>query len=276
MPAPSDVPLRPMTLGELLDAAVALLRQRALPLLTVAAALAVAEQALLGPLRDSVGATPPFYGPGGGEGWWLMAAVGFATEAAVITVLGGFAAAAAVPALLGRTVSHRQVWRRARPGAMVPAAVLVGAVAGVAALCGFVPWLAAYGLLGLVAPALVIDRTRGVFGALRRSVELSGRSGLRAARIRLVGYLTWFAVRFALGAGWTAVASPLTGERPDWQPWVVAMAWLLANTLAYPALACLDAVVLLETRIRTEGLDIAVNRSRSRGEDEAAVLAYVR
>ena len=38
----------------------------------------------------------------------------------------------------------------------------------------------------------------------------------------------------------------------------------------------LRAVLLVETRIRTEGLDIAITRSRSRGEDETAVLVAPR
>jgi hypothetical protein len=276
MPAPSDVPLRPMTLGELLDAAMSLLRQRALPLLGLAASLAVAEQALLAPLRAAAGLRAPFYGPADGFGdWWLVTSVGFATEAAVITVLGGYAAAAAGPALLGLPVTHRALWRRVRPGATLTAAVLVGAAAGAGAALGFVPWLFVQALLGLTAPALVLDRVRGPFTALGRSAALSVRSGMRAGWIRLAGYLTWLSVRFAVGAGWTAVASPLTGERPGWQPWVVAVAWLLADVLAYSALACLDAVLHVETRIRTEGLDIAVNRVRSRGGDGAGALVYV-
>jgi hypothetical protein len=51
---------------------------------------------------------------------------------------------------------------------------------------------------------------------------------------------------------------------------------VLANAVAYSALACVAAVLLLETRIRTEGLDIAIGRARSRGEDDAAVLVYAR
>lgn len=274
--APGVLPLRPMTLGELLDTAMSLLRQRALPLFAAAAVLAVGEQLLLAPLRADQSLAPPFYGPGIDiGGWWFVVTVGLATEAAVITLLGGYAAAAAGPALLGRPARHRDLWRRVRPVATLTAAAVLAGAAWLGALLSFVPWLFVYGLLGLTAPALVIDRVRDPFAALSRSVRLSVRSGMRAGWIRLAGYLTWFAVRFALGAGWTAVASPLTGERLDSQLWVVPIAWVVANTLAYPALACLDAVLHLETRVRTEGLDIAVGRARSRGEDDAVPLVYV-
>jgi hypothetical protein len=173
-------------------------------------------------------------------------------------------------------VRHRDLWRQVRLGSTIAAAVLIGAAAGIGALLGFVPWLVVWALLGLAAPALVIDRVGGPLAAVGRSARLSGRSGMRAGWIRLAGYLTWFAVRCALGTGWTAVAAPLTGQNPSWQPWVVAFAWVVANTVAYAALACLDAVLLLETRVRTEGLDIAVGRSRSRGEDGTAVLVHIR
>ncbi len=45
---------------------------------------------------------------------------------------------------------------------------------------------------------------------------------------------------------------------------MTGLAWLMVNTLAYPALACLDAVLWLDIRMRTEGLDLSLRRSLSR------------
>ena len=50
--AQGELPLRPMTLGELLDAAMALLRRRALLLFCASAVLATGEQLVLAPLRS--------------------------------------------------------------------------------------------------------------------------------------------------------------------------------------------------------------------------------
>jgi hypothetical protein len=273
-----ELPLRPMTLGELLDAAMALLRRRAVPLLCAAAVLAAAEQFALVPLRTAQHVTAPYFGPAHGffGGWWTLIAFGFAFEAAIVTLLAGYASAAAQPALLGREVRHRALWRRVRPFATGTVAVLVGAACGVAAFLGLVPWLFAYGLLGLSAPALVIDRSANPFTALGRSAALAARTGLRGCRVLLVGYLTWFAIRFALGTGWTAVISALTGSGPRWMTWLSPVAWALANTVAYAALACISAVLLLDIRVRTEGLDIEIGRARSRGEDDAAPLVHAR
>ena len=44
--------------------------------------------------------------------------------------------------------------------------------------------------------------------------------------------------------------------------------------MAYASLACLGAVLLLDVRVRTEGLDIAIVRTRSRGGDDAAPLVH--
>ena len=273
MSAQGELPLRPMTLGELLDAAMALLRRRALPLFCASAVLAIAEQVVLAPLRTAAHLTPPYYGPAENHflAWWGVAALGFGTEIFIVTLLGALAAAAAGPALLGRAVRDRELWRRTRPLVTVATAITLGALGLLGALLGFVPWLFVLGFFGLSAPALVIDRTGNALG---RSAGLSARSGMRGFRVLIVAYLTWFAVRFALGAGWSELASLVTGADPEFTWWLAPVSWALANTVAYAALACVSAVLLLDVRVRTEGLDIAINRTRSRGGDDAAPLVH--
>jgi hypothetical protein len=273
MSAQPELPLRPMTLGELLDAATVLLRRRAAVLFGSAAVLAAAEQIALAPLRAGAYLTPPYYGPAEDHvgAWWTVLAIGFGTETFVLTLLAGLAAAAAGPALLGRAVPDRQLWRRARPLATTVAAGLLAAAAAVCAFLGVLPWFVLFGLTAMTAPALVIDRARNPVG---RSVVLAARSGVRGFWILVTAYLTWYAVRFALGAGWAALAEMVTGSRPDWQAWLHPVSWGLANTVAYAALACVAAVLLLDVRVRTEGLDIAVSRARSRGDDAELALVH--
>ncbi|MFI5491793.1 hypothetical protein [Actinoplanes sp. NPDC051859] len=273
MSAQPDLPLRPMTLGELLDAAMTLLRARALPLLLTAGVLAALEQALLVPLRAAASLDPPWYEPSRDDfgTWWSLIAVGFATEAFIICVVGAVAAAAAGPALIGRPLRTRELWARTRPVPTLLAAAGLGLACGLAAFAGFLGWLLVYGLFGLVSAVIVIDR-RGSFG---RAAQLGSR-GMRGVWTRLAAYLTWFAVRFVLGVGWVSAAELVGGNLPAWADWIAPVAWGLANTVAYAALACVDAVLLLELRIRTEGLDIALSRARSRGEDLAAVLVRTR
>ena|SRR5437763_3492290 len=272
------LPLRPLTFAELMDAAVALLRGHARVYLPVALVLAAAEQAVLYPLRLAAGINPPWglpYSDRLGQ-YWLMLGVGFGTEVTVIALVGGLTARAAGPALLGGRLPARRLLdpagARVLPVAVV--AVVAGAVTAVAALAGFVPWLFVYGLLGLCAPAVVIDRL-GPGRALLRSMVLAGRAGMRAAWIRLGGYLGWAAVRVALVLGGLALISVfLGGVGPGWARLLQLAAVAAVNAVAYATLACLDAVLHLETRMRTEGLDIAASRARSRGRPfELAVRA---
>ncbi|MFI7547939.1 hypothetical protein [Actinoplanes sp. NPDC049599] len=278
MPAQPELPLRPMTLGELLDAAMSLLRARALPLLATGAVLGLLEQALLAPLRAAASVTAPYYGPARGHfgQWWGVTSLGFGTEIVAVTLLGALAAAAAGPALLGRRVRHRELWARTRPLATLVVALLLGALGAFACFAGFFLWVIVYGLFSLTAAVLVVDRTGNPFSALWRSARLASRGGLRGFWTLICAYLTWFVIRFALGSGWVWVLTRLSGGEPAWLAWLTPAAWALANAVAYSALACVAAVLLVETRIRTEGLDLAIGRARSRGEDDSAALVHAR
>ncbi|KUL30970.1 hypothetical protein [Actinoplanes awajinensis] len=274
---PAILPLRATTFGESLDGAIVLLRRRALPLLLVAAVLAAGEQVLLTSLRADAGLMPPFYLPGADAGdWWRTVVTGLAAEVGIIALLGAYAGAATGPALLGRAAGGWRLWLRTRPWWSVPVALLLAALAWPAGWAGLFGLVVLYGLFGLATPLLTLDRVSGPLTALGRSARLSTRGGLRVTRIRIVGYLTWLGIRFALGTGWIAVASLVTDvtdvSGADWLHWALPIAWGLANTVAYAALACLDAVLLVEARIRTEGLDIVLGRARARGEDDAAAL----
>src|SRR5262249_8191660 len=156
------------------------------------------------------------------------------------------------PALLGQRLTTRDLLAPAgsRVLGVIAIAVVVGVVTALCALAGLVPWVFGYGLLGLAVPALVIDRVNPG-RALLRSLGLSARAGLRAMWIRLGGYLGWLTIRFALIAGGLAVLHfPLHGRWLGWAGIAVAAA---VNGVAYATLACLDAVLHLETRMRAEG-----------------------
>jgi len=278
--AQDTLPLRPLTVGEVLDTATALLRREAAALLPAAAVLAVAEQAVLYPLRLAAGAVPPSYLPPGGPSWvfWLLIGAGLGTETVIVTGLGGLAGRAAVPVLLDRPRSSRG---GTRAGPLALLALVLGVVAGLAAVAGLLPWLAWYLFTGLAGPALLVERVAvpaagggpglarvpvSPLAALGRSFALVGRAGLRPGGIRLLGVLAWMAIRLALGLAAAALLLAVlpAGSRTA-QGLLTVAAFTLVNTIAYATLGCLDVVLLVETRVRVEGLDIAVARARSRG-----------
>jgi hypothetical protein len=271
------IPLRAMTAGEVLDAAVALLRRHAAPLLTLSLALAVVEQLLLSRLRTFAQISPSlYYWRINSEDidWVPAVAAGLAGEAFIIAILGAYAGAAAGPALLGHRVRDRDLLRRTRPLAALLIALVLATLTFGAAVAGFLGVIFVYGLAGMSTVVLTVDRTANPFTAVGRAVGRATRSGMRGVLLRLLGYLVWLAIRLALGSGWIIAAGTITSVAgwAWWLDWAVPIAWAIANAVAYAALACLDAVLLLEIRVRTEGLDIAVNRARSLGTDPAAAL----
>ena len=289
------LPLRPLTVGEVLDAATNLLRRYARPLLSTALVLAVLEQVALYPLRRAAGVGPPWYWPANFvaqlSGYWLLLVAGFGTESIAITLLGGLAGRAAVADMLGRRPG-RLVGRAARPGPLIALALVLGALAAGTAAAAFLPWLAWYGLVGLSGPVLVVDRlpvpgrvepsgappTRGLgpLAALGRSWGLVNSARGRPGRIRLLGYLAWWSIRLALGGGSVSLLQTvLPAGSPFWWPAAMAV-WAIVDALAYAALGCLDAVLHLETRMRVEGLDIAVSRAVRTGRPVEPALAVPR
>ncbi|MFI7606634.1 hypothetical protein ACIBTV_16045 [Micromonospora sp. NPDC049366] len=268
------LPRRPLTVGELLDSAILLLRQHALVLVPLAAALAAAEQLLLLPLRAAADTTPPIWWLADGRfaAYWLLLAVGAATEAMIIALLGNPAARAAGAALLGRTPRARDLLRpgAARWGATLALALVAGAVMFTAALFG-PAWFVGFALLGAIVPVLVVDRAPAS-RALPRAAGLAVRGGARASLVRLLGYLSWWILRVGLASGAIFGLAALDLLGPAFDVPVALVVWAAVNTVAYPALACLDAVLHLETRMRTEGLDILLSRVPA-GTDPALLAA---
>ncbi|MFV2101809.1 hypothetical protein [Micromonospora sp. LOL_024] len=258
------LPGRPLTIGETLDSAVLLLRGQAALLIPLAAALAAGEQLLLLPLRDVAGATPPLWWAPSLSAFapfWVLLSVGAATEAMIILLLGNPAARAAGNALLGQRTTARELLRApdGRWGSTVGLCALVGAVMLFLSLIG-PTWLVGFALLGAVAPALVIDRV-APSRAIRRSATLALRVDGRGAALRVLGYLVWWILRVGLGWGLLTALSTLGLVSDRWAAGAAMLVWAMVNAGAYAALACLDAVVHLETRIRSEGLDIHLSRA---------------
>ena len=174
-----------------------LLRARPARLILVGVLLAVVEQALLFPLRrlaDQDISLFPATGRLGEFGILLLA--GFGTEALIIALLGGVAAAEGGQALLGAAAPPCPPARPGSVAAVALMAMLVCAAATalpflvvleplqdggfiVAGLLVTVLWPLPYGLVGLAAPAAVIEQ-RGPGSALLRSVRLASRDALRS------------------------------------------------------------------------------------------------
>ncbi|GIF98368.1 hypothetical protein [Catellatospora citrea] len=271
LPRDAALPLRPLTLGELLDTASELVRRRAVPLLATAAVLALLEQAVLVPGRLTLDIRLGDGPAGLSGGYWVLLAIGAGLEALIISWLGPVAGRAAVSAVTGRP-APRPGWRdRLRE---VEATALVGLVAAVpAALGAFLGpvWLLGYPLFGLAAVAVTIER-RGPVSALKRAAGLALRGGMRGAAVRVVGYFSWLLIRFAFYLGLLGGVTYL--DLPaDTAEWLLVPMIVAANALAYASLAALDAALLIESRVRLEGLDLWLTGAARHREPSPEMLA---
>jgi hypothetical protein len=252
-PRPS-LPRRPLTVGELLDAAVQLLRGRAgMRLLVVAAGLAVIEQAVLLALRVSLNISPrdSLFDSFGAQ--YVVLVFGVGLEAMIINMLGPMAGRRAALAI-GATPPKRVAWERTLITAPIAGFItVVGAFLGPLFLLG-------YSLFGVSGAAIGLEG-RGAFGALGRGARLAFRGGMRVTWVRLLGYLSWLLLRLAFTLGLSSLMGLLPfGEFSMTAFWIGIAGYALINTAAYAYLAALDACVLVESRFRSEAWDIRLNR----------------
>jgi hypothetical protein len=266
-----ELPWRPLTIGELLDAAIAVFQRRAVRVLAVAVVLAGLEQLALYPIRFGMFPDPHNYLANFPHGldarWWTLVAFGSGTEAMVIGLLGAVTAGPARQLLLARSpgacprISLRPI-----------ATIVLSAVVGVGAFAtfyaGFVPWVFWFMFTGLVTPALVNDARLGprrpggpvrklsAPGAFGRSFALVGRAGLRPGAARLMAYVPLTLLRLLLAYGGVIAL----GEFVRVPPAVAYAIWIVVNATAYACMASVDATAHLETRMRLEGLDLELSR----------------
>lgn len=268
------IPLRPMTVTELLDSGAALLRARWRSLLGLSLLLATVEQIGMTTLRlltiDRV--RPRYYGePFGSPSLMLLwLVVGLTSEMFIICLLAGPATRTAVAALtdeppgrLGRWILPGADWLR-----VAAVAAILAAVGALGAVLCVLPWFLVWVLVGTAVPALIAERL-SAGASILRSLRLVRMSAGRTAGIRLLAYATWLLVRFTMTYGAIVLVTSnvidFTTVLFDYFLVVLGLAYLAVNTAGYALMACVDAVTLVEARVRYEGLDVAVARMRSHG-----------
>lgn len=267
------LPLRPLTIGELLDAAAALLRSRWRVLLAMSFALALVEQVAMTTLRMSTitEVRPKYWGDLFNDGTmlWVWITLGLTTEIFIITLLSAPATRTAVAAVKGEDPEQLGFWtldgtRWAQATVFATILAVVGAIA--AAAC-FLPWLVVFAIFGLSVPALIADGL-SPGKSFFRSPQLLTRSGFRTAGIRLLSYFSWLLIRMAITCSAVLLIDYVDFSTVlfDYFLVMLGIGYLAVNTAGYAMMACVDAVTHIETRVRVEGLDVAVSRMRARGE----------
>ncbi|MFJ9829332.1 hypothetical protein ACIRSU_33885 [Streptomyces sp. NPDC101160] len=252
MPAaakPGVIPLRPLTLGEILDGAVTTMRRYWRTVLTVSVTVAVIMQIAETLTQRYLIPARPEINPDAGPAEAMAQAVESmkasliaSIPAYVIMIVATLISAALLTivisrAVLGRPVDLATAWQEARPrllqllgltllmpligGAvmligMLPGMLLGeteggGALTAVGGLCGFVAMIWLMIRFSLASPALMLER-QGVIKALKRSAKLVQGSWWRIFGISVLTQLIVLVVAFILALPFGIIAVIVTGN----------------------------------------------------------------
>ncbi|HEX6352866.1 hypothetical protein [Actinophytocola sp.] len=292
---PGVIPLRPLGLGEILDGAISTMRRHPKLMLGVAAIVVTVTQLIVlaatYPLLDDLGraATLDPNNTTESELWSIVGASLAVTGISIVLLivsrvfLSGFVTAVVGSAVLGQSLSVKEVWTKVR-SRMLPLlgltliypAIMIGVVFIVVMVTALVPPLGVLLILGLIpvgiwlwvmfclaTPALVLENAR-VGQAFGRSRRLVSGSWWRIFGITLLAAVIAFFLAFvisvpfeAFGGGFTFQAAPLTTEYL-----VLSTAGgIIASTLTEPFAAAVIALLYTDQRMRREGLDIELARA---------------
>lgn len=269
---PPPVPLRPMTIPDVLDGAFAILERRSRDVLTVAAAFVLPVQVLSALLLRDVldagafaGATDPttmfsvddagaVTGAGAAVTTMAVGAVSLALLTGALTpmVLGWYRGVDVGPWKAIAT-SLRRSW------ALLVALVVVHLLEAVGLLVFGVGAYLAMALLHVVSPVIVAEGA-GPLRAVRRSVQLTRRRFVAALAVPgLVAVLGML-----VGFGFQAVPELATGLVPDGLDWLVrSVGQIVAELIVLPFTAGAAVLFYVDLRIRSEGFDLEI-RTRER------------
>ncbi|MPY99091.1 MAG: hypothetical protein GEU97_14030 [Actinophytocola sp.] len=292
---PGVVPLRPLSLTEIIDAAVKTMRSYPAVMLGVAAIVVTISTIISYPTQASITNTANDLSPDA-TGEEVMDAIGPSLTGAGIAMVVGLVASAFLTgflttvvgkAVLGRPARFGEVWAEVKPQlgrlvglALLPIipmfglALIVGLVAVVAAplllIVGPAAFVVAIWLyvlyFALAAPALVLERC-GVIESIKRSRALVQKSWWRVFGILLLALIlvtviaSIIQIPFGLAGGGASMFSGEPGEITFFGIVVGTIGAIIAGTITEPFRAAVTALIYTDQRMRREGLDIELARN---------------
>jgi hypothetical protein len=304
-PRPGIVPLRPLTVGELLDGSFTTIRRYPAATLGMAASVmlvvtlvqVVASYLLLNGVSDvSVSGTVS------GDFFARSTTVNLTVQIVTLllgTILTGMITAVVGQAVLGRPMSAREAWQAVKPrlltllglaltlflvtllilvvcvgpGLLVAAAGAVGPGVALAAIGGLVAVVALLWVLvtfTLASPAAMLEK-QGVRESFRRSRRLVAGSWWRVFGIILLAGILSAIVDGILVVPFTVLAYGTTGLGGTGYTVhfsglvLVGIGNFLAGTIVRPFTAGIGALLYIDRRMRAEALDLTLQQAAASG-----------
>lgn len=285
-PKPGCIPLRPLSVSEILGGAFEAIRRNARTVLSLSAgagvvqaliALVVQRSANLQGARaidQSDPAHPQVHWDQLGK--LLGSTMGLSLLGSIIAaVLTGMIVVVVTEDVVGRTASFELVWSkvRSRIWRLILLSLLVGLLAALGLLLCVAPGIWLWGIWAVAVPALIIEN-HGIGRALRRSQDLVRGTFWRVWGIRALGFGITLILGGAVSAVVGALASAVTGDEPvgfmgaagsgslSWAYLLIAaLGTALLVTLTAPFQASLDSLLYVDLRMRKENLAIDLQQA---------------
>ena len=274
------IPLRPLSVAEILDAPFAAMRRYPGPMIGVGALIAaiIGGGSLVWSLWLHNWALEHFSADGAATTGLVL----FGAAILVVLVAAGWQTAVTADALIGRDSSAAQVWDTVRPRlwtliiaalvAVLPAAIFIGLLiltawvglaGGVLAALFALPaiWL---GVIGQFLGPIVVMEGSGIRAAVPRAFSLIRGSWWRCFWMLLLSTLTGALVGFGVllpfeaGAAGFLSGGLINGDSVLVRTVLPAIAVTLEYAIVLPLFASVIAVLYLDVRIRTEAFDLTV------------------
>jgi hypothetical protein len=198
----------------------------------------------------------------------------FVLSAALVVVVG--------EAVLGRRISIEATWQRVRPRlwAIIGASLLTTLLWGIASVFFLLPGIYFYVALSLAVPAVVLEG-QPVGASVRRSFALVHGAWWRTFGILLLGYLVRTVVSSVITIVLGLIGGVATGyfttsgglfnlgdlsARSTGYLLVLSVIGFVAATVTRPIFAGVVALVYVDRRIRSEGLDVTLAEAARGGQ----------
>lgn len=269
-PRPGIIPLRPLSVGEILDGAFTAIRRYPRTILGLSASIAAIQQVLAFVVDVTTGG---FAAPTTNQLSALGTVSGLITivvNAVLATVLVGMLTLVIGDAVIARSAPLRTIWARLRP--------LMWRLVVAAFLAAVLPWLGLIALiiggvilwvgLAFTTPALVLERLT-IRQALRRSWRLAMASFWRVLGIRTLAWLLAAFLGGILAIPGALIAVTSTAGSFDGSgngigigaEIAIRLSSFLANAITLPFVAGVVALLYIDCRMRTEALDVTLVRA---------------
>ncbi|GHH58349.1 hypothetical protein [Lentzea cavernae] len=286
---PGVIPLRPLAVGEIVDGAITTMR-RYPKLIIGAAAIVAAVTQIVGllaqlPFLDDLTRVatldPNTVTQEQAMDQLASTLTGIFTGAFLSILLlligtvflSGFITVIVGHAVLGKPVTFQQAWEEFKPRLLplLGATLLSGLVITVGLILCVVPGVWLWVLFALVTPALVLERC-GVTAAFGRSKKLVDGAWWRTFGILLLTVVIGWVISWIislpfglLGAATTGFSDDPTAALSVGSLVLSTIGAIIASTITLPFSSAVTVLLYVDRRMRSEGMDIELQRAAGHG-----------